>query len=328
MNVVETKTRDDLPGVVRGAVSERIDQVVEMLDGANGRGPRAPRSKKEGDKIVHEVRKRLKEIRGTIRLVRGELGDRAFQRENRAFRDAGRPLSVVRDAAVLVETLDKVIKGSKGRAKKKGFAALRRALVEKQREAQGKMKQQTRVVPGIVKSMRAARERVEQWPIESEGWEAIEEGLRRVYAAGRDAMRDAEEQGETDDEAYHEWRKRAKDLRYQLELLEPVWPVMIAPLAKRAKRLTDLLGEDHDLAVLRCVADEQGKAGVKFDRELLVTLTDVRRKGLQREAFELGRELYGEKPKRFVERVGGYWEAGRGEGGTMKEERGTMSDER
>src|SRR5688572_751656 len=197
MNVVETKTRDDLPGVVRGAVAERIDQVVEMLDSANGRGPRSARSArsaKAGDKMVHEVRKRLKEIRGTIRLVRGELGDRAFQRENRTFRDAGRPLSVVRDAAVLVETLDKVIEGSKGRAKKKGFAALRRALVEKQREAQGKMKRQTRVVPEIVKSMRAARERVEQWPIESEGWEAIEDGLRRVYAAGRDAMRDAEEQ--------------------------------------------------------------------------------------------------------------------------------------
>jgi CHAD domain-containing protein len=52
-------------------------------------------------------------------------------------------------------------------------------------------------------------------------------------------------------EAFHEWRKQAKHLRYTLETLEPVWPPIIRTLADEARTLTNYLGDDHDLTVLR-----------------------------------------------------------------------------
>src|SRR5712691_7867861 len=93
----ELKQDEELGHAIRRIVGERIDDALDVMR----RQRRRP-----SDNLVHEVRRGLKKARGALRLVRGELGERRFDRENRAFRDAGRPLSDVRDAKVLVDTLD------------------------------------------------------------------------------------------------------------------------------------------------------------------------------------------------------------------------------
>jgi hypothetical protein len=40
--------------------------------------------------------------------ARGAIGDETYRRENAAFRDSGRRLSGVRDASILIETLDEL----------------------------------------------------------------------------------------------------------------------------------------------------------------------------------------------------------------------------
>ena len=49
---------------------------------------------------------------------------------------------------------------------------------------------------------------------------------------------------------WHDWRKRAKDVWYQLRLLQDTWPDVMKAMAGQASQLSDLLGDDHDLAVL------------------------------------------------------------------------------
>lgn len=73
-------------------------------------------------------------------------------------------------------------------------------------------------------------------------------GLERTYRKGRDAFAAAKRDRTT--ENLHEWRKQAKYFWHQLQLLEPLWPGLIGKVADQAHRLTDYLGEDHDLAVL------------------------------------------------------------------------------
>ena len=41
-----------------------------------------------------------------------------------------------------------------------------------------------------------------------------------------------------------------KDLWYQQQLLEESWPGVMKAQAKQAKKLSKLLGDDHDLTVL------------------------------------------------------------------------------
>ena len=61
------------------------------------------------DKHIHEARKATKRLRALVRLVRRELGDEVYALENQCYRDAGRRLSELRDATVLVETLDRLV---------------------------------------------------------------------------------------------------------------------------------------------------------------------------------------------------------------------------
>jgi CHAD domain-containing protein len=164
-------------------------------------------------------------------------------------------------------------------------------------------------VSDIARRVRAAQKRVPRWPLQRRGWKAIEGGLRKVYQQGRRALEVV--RSDTTDEALHKWRKRAKDLRYELELLQTIWPEMIKPLAEQAHHLTDLLGEDHDLAVLRLLAQDESDGGSSIDSELLFALIDERRSALQREASELGKKLYEERDGKFVDRLRGYWKAGR-----------------
>jgi len=98
------------------------------------------------------------------------------------------------------------------------------------------------------------------------------------------------------DDALHEWRKRTKDLRYALELLQRYARDGSDAISTQAHELTNLLGDDHDLAALRTVVKGENVPGAYR----VIALIDERRTELQRESTALGRTLYREKPRRFV----------------------------
>ncbi len=54
---------------------------------------------------------------------------------------------------------------------------------------------------------------------------------------------------EPDDDQLHDVRKRAKQLRYAVEAIEPVAGAKVRRLSSRASRLQDILGEHHDAVV-------------------------------------------------------------------------------
>ena len=82
--------------------------------------------------------------------------------------------------------------------------------------------------------------------------------------------------------------------------------------AEDAHRLADLLGDDHDLAVLRSTLVELD-GQIPRDLDPVLGLIEHRRAQLQTEAMFLGERLYAEKPKAFVRRLRRYWRAWRNE---------------
>lgn len=88
------------------------------------------------------------------------------------------------------------------------------------------------------------------------------------------------------------------------------------------KRLSDLLGDHHDLAVLkRTVARVPDDFGGRERVRAFLRFVDRRRIQLQREAHALGQRVYAEKPKCIVRRLLAYWRA-------QIEERGRVSGRR
>jgi CHAD domain-containing protein len=134
--------------------------------------------------------------------------------------------------------------------------------------------------------------------------ESAGDSLRRVAGERLD---DAIEQLDTEfargpESAVHEARKDAKKARALLRLYRGD-----LDRAKAAKALAELLGDDHDLAVLDARLGEYPPAEVADARELVAH----RREELQDEALRLGRRVYAESPKRFRQRIGRYLQAGR-----------------
>jgi CHAD domain-containing protein len=160
----------------------------------------------------------------------------------------------------------------------------------------------------VAEELKAARVRIAQWRLRHGGWKAVKGGLRRSYRRGRKAFKRAQEDPST--EALHEWRKRAKDYWYHLRLLQPVAPRTMKGHAKDAHLLSDLLGDDHDLALLRERLLE-AEPVLPVDVEAVIVLLDHRREQLQAQAKLLGDRLYVEKPKAFRRRIRAYWKAWR-----------------
>jgi CHAD domain-containing protein len=118
-------------------------------------------------------------------------------------------------------------------------------------------------------------------------------------------------------ENLHELRKQAKYFWHQLQVLEPVWEPVIKDLGDQVHELTRLLGDDHDLAVLRqkLTADPDTYGG-DSTVETLLALIDHRREELQQEALALGQRVYLDRPSEFAKRIRGYWKAWRSQAAT------------
>jgi hypothetical protein len=71
-------------------------------------------------------------------------------------------------------------------------------------------------------------------------------------------------------------------------------------LSAEAQVLSELLGEDHDLAMLA-----QRATGKKH--KALRRAIEKRRARLRRRALKMGKRLYAEKPKGFSRRIGAAW---------------------
>src|SRR5262249_51225761 len=151
----------------------------------------------------------------------------------------------------------------------------------------------------VEEAVRQARERVNDWTDVPNRWPSVGAGLQDVYCQARTAFEDAAAAPTV--EKLHEWRKQAKYLRYQLEGLRPLWPARMEELAGEADKMGTLLGDDHDLAVLRQkLTDDPARPGDEGDAEMLLALIDRRRAELEQEAVGLGGRFFQDRPGDFA----------------------------
>lgn len=256
---------------------------------------------------VHQLRKRAKKLRALIRLVRPAFAD--FPIENTALRDAAAKLSSARDADVMIASFDKLVESLASEAEKSRFAPLRARLLERRRALSGKAD-----LAGALRdfgdALRAARARVALWTLDRQDFETIGGGLMRAYRRGRKAMKAASE--EATPERLHDWRKRVKDHWYHARLLERIAPEFLDARRKAAGHLGDLLGERHDLAVLRAAAQAEADSFADTkDLKDFLALIDDRASALEKEAFTLGHHLFADKPSALRQRWHEYWKTWR-----------------
>jgi CHAD domain-containing protein len=269
------------------------EALLVQLEKAADRMERRTRS----DGVVHDIRKDLKRARASLRMLRECIGVAEYRRDNAVIRDAARPLTPVRDAKVLLEAFQR-LRGD-GMPNGGAFTAELYKLLKDQR-----LEAQRRLRPSqLVSSVRGLRDVERRASLISDRKlaRADADGLRRAYKSGRRALARAER--EKTDECLHEWRKQTKYFANQLEIVIPFGPKRFKRSHKRAKRLADHLGDDHDLALLteRIHQHAKGRRAPAPDGqvEALVGFLSSHRKKLQRKAFKLGHRLYARPAKRY-----------------------------
>jgi CHAD domain-containing protein len=252
--------------------------------------------KRNGDKAVHDVRKRFKRVRALLRLVRKPLGEKRYHRVNTLVRDAGKPLAELRDAEALVAALAKMEEMSHPPAGTTALEPVRRGLEANYQAIWQKLEDNgtRRKISALIGQ---ARRKIRKWRISSHG--SIRQGLTRTYEQGRQSYTAV-----TVDPSIanlHEWRKQVKYLLYQIKFLEPLRPRMLKALAQKLDRLADLLGDDHDLATLAEMARAKQESwhATEVCQQLSAAIHQ-RRERLQSRALKLGARVYDLPATEFV----------------------------
>jgi CHAD domain-containing protein len=283
---------EELGAGLKRIAAGRVESALERLRGEEDRA-----------KAIHGARKDLKKLRTVLRLARGELPKDLYRDEMRRYRNAGRALSASRDATVKLKTLDRLADGE-GELPREAVENWR-AILARDEEAAANLAADEQAAIGLIEPGLAS---IRGWPLTGDSWKMIGGAVERTHRRGRRAMRAAERV--PDEERVHRWRKRAKDLWYELALLSGAWSPPLEATAEEAHRLTELLGDHHDLALLAADLRER-RLGERETRTLAAAI-DGRQERLAGSAFGVGRRLYAEKPKAFDRRLRRYWRAWRG----------------
>lgn len=284
---------------------------------------------------VHETRKALKRLRALLRLLEPRLGEEVIAREQTTLRESASRLAGGRDGDVLLATLDGLIERHPRKLEGRGGVLRLRAHLLSERE---RARRATLGDPAIRTEVRAelqaCRVRVSAWQLaEHDGIGLVQPGLTRLYRQGQARYRRVAHKRGDRTLAMHRWRKRVKDLRYVAQMLslqqgqdaaarpkrgrarrewarahkDAAW---LRRVERRADRLGELLGDEHDLAVLDAFLRAQGRSGRRTgvrigarSRKTLRKLIAKRRRELRGRALEEGDRLYRPRPQKFVGRV-------------------------
>ncbi len=274
---------------VRDELIQQLNDAVRALGGTS-------------DERIHEVRKELKRARATLRLLRPCMAADAYRQENTVIRDVGRAMTSVRDAKVLVHALTEL------RPERDGKLAALRAELRKLLLSE-RLKARKELLPehlaAAADTLRRVAGRAERLAHTLPDVLALSPGLSRVYESGRKAL--ARAKRHPTDAHLHEWRKQVKYLLNQIDVGRRLGVRRLAKGHKQARHLADVLGRDHDLAVLSDKVKQFAKSGSLRAGAAAVgkwrTRTKHFRSGLREEAFALGRRLYAKKTRRFRTRL-------------------------
>jgi len=280
---------------IRRVLSEQIERSLDEL--ADPKLDRADR--------IHQVRKRCKKIRAALRLGRGALGS-TYSKENAWYRDAARRISDVRNTQVMIETYDALAKHFDDQVDKGSMRHIRRRLQKRLHTLMEDRDRIDQLLHDFESAMVAGNRRVASLSIEGDGYGTALAEMCKTYSRARTAMNSAYDTPTP--EAFHAWRKRVKYHGYHMRLLGDAWPTVVRARRDEADKLGALLGDHHNLCVLRAwVLKDQASCAKGEVLKAFVTLVEKQTAQIERECRPLGRRLFAEKPKHMARRFAIYF---------------------
>jgi CHAD domain-containing protein len=278
-------------------VGDGITRIVcRQIEGAI----RASSSEQNGKgSPVHETRKHLKKARSALRFAAGEINSGVWKREDRCLRKVGRLISEVRDAEVRLETVRQLREFTRG--KKRSFRETEELLAF---ELDSFLAAFSEWPEEAKQRLTQSLHRIRAWSLDDLNCKQLRKCVQQTYKRGRRALQGAIKKTSTKN--LHTFRKRAKELWYQLRVLRPLAPAVFSELNDELKAIGQYLGQVHDLAFVAERLSAIGSPRKHGDR-ILNALIDSREKDIEQTAIALGERFYAERPRQFARRLARYF---------------------
>ena len=252
---------------------------------------------------VHDFRRAMKEWRALMRLLAPFIADAPRWRHD--ARDHARSLSHARDSAAALNAFDGLL--DKGMVLSERSTATIRQRIEALRGSEEQSVLAPALRDAIIGWLDTAAASVELWPLDPFDFSSIAAQLADSFRSARKHIPADWSLASAED--LHALRQRVVDLRYQMDLIEPLWPRFGRMWTEEAERLRDRLGRCQDLEVLkRLAAPHQPLA---HWRSRLTPAIAERSAALAQRAARIAHRLFAERPKSFRHRLEMLWEHGR-----------------
>lgn len=274
-------------------VREQIDRGLHEL--ADTDIPRA--------NAIHQVRKRCKKIRAALRLAKPLLDD--YPEHNDLFRDLARSLSAARDNTVMFDTLNALTENQTDPTDLEAVDKVRQCLAASSGVISGDKVEVDRKIAATIETLEGILPRYKSLGHRKHARQVIAEEVHKTVRRGRAAMAAAYKNPSA--ESFHEWRKRIKRGWYHTRLLQDAWPREMKARRKVLKSLAEVLGDEHDLAVLadRLTHEPERYGGPARVRAVL-GLIDQQHTVRRSQARRLARKAFTTKQNKLIKHVKKY----------------------
>jgi CHAD domain-containing protein len=254
---------------------------------------------------VHDYRKAMKRWRALLRLLEPFLGDEG-RRLRIAARNFARELAGARDAQAAMEALEDIAEQPQTALSPRSLVTIRARLDALRKGAEAASVTQAMRARLIV-ALDELAPVIDTWALDKLTFGELAGELTRTYRRMRkDAPR--EDWRSVPPEVLHDLRRRVVAHRYQMELVEPLWPKFGRVWVAEAQRLRDRLGAHQDLSMLLAfTAPHQPLAPW---RTRLTPLIEERQAAHAKAASRIAGRMLAEKPRAFRRRVEALWKAG------------------
>ncbi len=253
---------------------------------------------------VHEFRRAMKEWRALMRLLAPFIPDATRWRHE--ARDYARALAHARDGAAALNAFDGLIDKGVLIISARSSATIR-GHIEGLRDSEEQAVLTPELRDRILAWLDTAAAAVAQWPLDPFDFSSIAAQLTAGYRNARRQI--PSDWSQASGEELHTLRQRVVDLRYQMELIEPLWPRFGRMWTNEAERLRGRLGQCQDLEVLKGLTEPHQM--LAHWRSRLTPAIGERSTALVQRAARIAHRLFAERPKSFRHRLETLWEHGR-----------------
>ena len=282
------------------AVGEALRAVArDILAGARAAIAKADKSDAEA---VHDFRRAMKRWRALLRLLEPFVGEDARRLRDEA-RDLAGALTGARNAQSALDALADLQKHGLALSPRSA-ATLRKRIEEIARAAETTLNADMRL--RLASALDAAETAIERWPLHLVTFDNVADQLTRFYRNTRDMI--PEDWPAAEAEELHELRKLVVIHRYQMDIVEPLWPRFAKMWTGEAQRLRDRLGKHQDVLMLASLTGPHQPLA-RWRSRLAGDIAEQRAAHVAGSA-RIAARLFVEKPNTFRRRLDAMWRAG------------------